>query len=264
MFLLGTTLFTLIAFGVLPKTFYTEYGVQIGSALEMLLLSVALGYRYAALRNENERIVREAKLHLEQKVMQRTGELRSALGQLENAHARLRESSQRDGLTGLHNRTHFRERLIELIERGDRPVSLLMIDLDHFKSINDRHGHLVGDDCLRWAARTIGQALRPHDALLARFGGEEFVAALPGMDAQAAAAVGETLRRALATEPCGSGGHTVRLSASIGVHEWVRDARTGSDEAIDHALQRADEALYAAKAGGRDCVRVAGDVGVTL
>ena len=258
MFLLGTTMFTLVAFGVLPKTFYTEYGVQIGSALEMLLLSVALGYRYAALRNENERIVREAKLHLEQKVMQRTGELRSALGQLENAHARLRESSQRDGLTGLHNRTHFRERLLEILERGDRPVSLLMIDLDHFKSINDRHGHLVGDDCLRWAARTIGQTLRPHEALLARFGGEEFVAALPGMGVHDAARVGESLRQALHAHPCTSGPHTVRISASIGVHQLPTGDGDDGDDAIDQALQRADEALYAAKAGGRDCVRVAG------
>ena len=257
MFLLGTTLFTLVAFGVLPKTFYTEYGVQSGSALEMLLLSVALGYRYAALRNENERIVREAKLHLEQKVMQRTGELRSALGQLENAHARLRESSQRDALTGLHTRTHFRERLLEVLERGDRPVSLLMIDLDHFKSINDRHGHLVGDDCLRWAARTIGQALRPYDALLARFGGEEFVAALPGTEMHDAAGVGEALRHALHMHPCTSGRHTVPLSASIGVHEVAGGAGQRGDDAIDRALQRADEALYEAKAGGRDCVRVA-------
>ncbi len=258
MFLLGTTLFTLVAFGVLPKTFYTEYGVQIGSALEMLLLSVALGYRYAALRNENERIVREAKLYLEQKVMQRTGELRSALGQLENAHARLRESSQRDGLTGLHNRSHFRERLLEILERGEGPVSLLMIDLDHFKSINDRHGHLVGDDCLRWAARTIGQALRPHEALLARFGGEEFVAALPGMDTADAADVAQSLRRALHAHPCASGPHIVPISASIGVHRLPRGAGIDGDEAIDHALQGADQALYAAKAGGRDCVRVAG------
>ena len=258
MFLLGTTMFTLVAFGVLPKTFYTEYGVQIGSALEMLLLSVALGYRYAALRNENERIVREAKLHLEQKVMQRTGELRSALGQLENAHARLRESSERDGLTGLHNRTHFRERLLEILERGDRPVSLLMIDLDHFKSINDRHGHLVGDDCLRWAARTIGQTLRPHEALLARFGGEEFVAALPGMGVHDAARVGESLRQALHAHPCTSGPHTVRISASIGVHQLPTGHGDDGDDAIDQALQRADEALYAAKAGGRDCVRMAG------
>src|SRR5690606_3767109 len=109
MFLLGTAMIAAVAFGLLPKTFVTIYGVQIGSALEMLLLSVALGYRYAALRNENERIVHRAKAELERQVEERTTELRNALAQLGDAHARLRESSRRDGLTGLHTRAHFRE-----------------------------------------------------------------------------------------------------------------------------------------------------------
>src|SRR3546814_7291974 len=88
MFLLGTTMFTLVAFGAFPKTFYTEYGVQIGSALEMLLLSVALGNRYASLRKENERIVSDANQKLERKVAQRTQEVRAALVQLAEAHGR--------------------------------------------------------------------------------------------------------------------------------------------------------------------------------
>lgn len=255
MFLLGTTIFTLLAFGLLPKNMFTEYGVQIGSALEMLLLSVALGYRYAALRNENERIVNEANLQLERKVAQRTQELRSALTQLEEAHRRLRDSSRRDGLTGLYNRSHFHDSFESLLARGREqrsPVSLLMIDLDHFKSINDRYGHLVGDDCLRWAAHRIGQSLRSHEsALLARFGGEEFVVVLPEHDLGAAVAVAEQLRRRLVEEPCISGEHHLRVSASIGVHT----VEPGSDTDSDGALSVADQALYAAKANGRDCVR---------
>lgn len=256
MFLIGTGMFAAIAFGLLPKTFITEYGVQIGSALEMLLLSVALGYRYAALRNENERVVREAKQQLEHQVEQRTGELRNALGQLGDAHARLRESSQRDGLTGVHTRSHFREAFEHLLAdaRGaQRPLSLLMIDLDHFKQVNDGHGHLVGDDCLRWVARSIGQMLRPHKALLARFGGEEFIVALPGLGLEDAAAVGEQLRLHLREEPFVCHDVEVAISASIGVHEV--DTR-GTRSSIDDALQRADEALYRAKADGRDCVRM--------
>lgn len=254
-FLLGTGMFAAVAFALLPKTFVTEYGVQLGSALEMLLLSIALGYRYASLRNENERIVREAKVQLENKVEQRTAELRNALGQLGDAHARLRESSQRDGLTGLHTRAHFRERFEELLEQAreqGRPLSLLMIDLDNFKTINDRYGHLAGDDALRWSARTIGQALRPHGALLARFGGEEFIVGLPGLDVKEAAAVAESLRQHLRSSPCHSHEHEIVITASIGVHQ----ADTLSD-GTDAALQRADEALYEAKAGGRDCVRLA-------
>ncbi len=255
MFLLGTTIFTLLAFGLVPKTLLTEYGVQIGSALEMLLLSIALGYRYASLRNENERIVNEANLQLERKVAQRTQEVRSALMQLEDAHRRLRDSSRRDGLTGLYNRTHFHEGFETLLREGreqGRPVSLLMIDLDHFKSINDRYGHLVGDDCLRWAAQRIGQALRVHEsALLARFGGEEFVVVLPDHDLHSAVGVAESLRRRLVEEPCISGEHRLRVSASIGVHT----VDPGNDADTDAALSVADQALYSAKANGRDCVR---------
>ncbi len=255
MFLGGTAVFTLVAFGVLPKTFLTEYGVQIGSALEMLFLSIALSYRYASLRNDNERIVSEANVQLERKVAQRTRALRSALDKLEEAHERLHDSSRRDGLTGLYNRSHFHdafERMLIACNRERRPLSLLMVDLDHFKSINDEHGHLVGDEVLRTAARRIGQALRPHDALLARFGGEEFVIVLPGTDLHDAVAIAEEVRRAISAEACASPqGPSVRISGSVGVHTVV----PGTVDDIDDALQVADQALYAAKAHGRDCVR---------
>ncbi|MGO1068183.1 sensor domain-containing diguanylate cyclase [Lysobacter sp. CA199] len=256
-FLLGTGMFAAIAFDLLPKMFITEYGVQIGSALEMLLLSVALGYRYASLRNENERVVREAKEQLEHKVEQRTTELRATLEQLEDAHTRLRETSQRDSLTGLHNRSHFREAFEALLHRSRRqrrPLVLLMIDLDHFKQINDHHGHLVGDECLRWAAGLIAQVMIPQHALLARFGGEEFVAVLPDHDIDSGARVAEQLRSRLSSQPCPSRSHDIPVTASIGVHEITPD----SDMGVEAALQFADQALYLAKAEGRDCVRVWG------
>lgn len=254
MFLLGTGIFVALAFGLLPKTFLTEYGVQIGSALEMLLLSVALGYRYAALRNENERIVREAKNSLEEQVVSRTAELRQTMSELETAHHRLRESSRLDGLTDLYNRTHFREAFEHLLSQSRnsrRPISLLMIDLDHFKRINDTYGHLVGDDCLRCTSNTLAETLRPHGALLARFGGEEFIAALPGMGLGEASVVAEELRQALRAAPCRSGELEIAVSASIGVHCVDLEAR----DSLESALQVADQALYAAKAEGRDCVR---------
>lgn len=256
MFLLGTAVFTLLAFGLLPKNFATEYGVQIGSALEMLLLSIALGQRYAALRHENLRITAEANQKLERKVAQRTLEVRSTLLRLEEAHARLRDSSRRDGLTGLHNRAWFHEAFRDLVQQARqtaKPLAVLMIDLDHFKSINDRYGHLAGDDCLRWSARRIGRVLRPHDALLARFGGEEFVVAIPGCDLAIAGDVAESIRRALGDDPCSSGDRAIRVTASIGVHVIDPTAESG----IDHALGSADRALYAAKANGRDCVELA-------
>ncbi len=260
MFLLGTTMFTLIAFGLLPKTFYTEYGVQIGSALEMLLLSIALGNRYASLRKENERIVSDANQKLERKVAQRTQEVRNALVQLEEAHGRLRDSSRRDGLTGLYNRTYFHDAFEKMLldsQQSQRPLSLLMIDLDHFKAINDRHGHMVGDDCLRSTAQRIGKVLRAHDALLARFGGEEFVVGLPDHDQHAAVEVAESLRRSLVEKPCASQGRQIHISASVGVHTIM----PGTIDNLDAALEIADRALYAAKANGRDCVETS--VGAT-
>ena len=220
----------------------------------MLLLSVALGYRYAALRNENERIVREARDQLEQKVELRTTELRNALGQLEEAHDRLSEFSRHDGLTDLYNRSHFREafdRLLSDARNSNSPISLLMIDLDHFKRINDQYGHLVGDDCLRWTSNTMAVTLAPYGALLARFGGEEFIAALPGMDLAQARQVAEELRQGLHHNPCRSGELSIPISASIGVHSVDLTARNS----IESAMQVADQALYAAKAEGRDCVR---------
>ena len=257
MFLLGTAVFTLLAFGVLPKNFFTEYGVQIGSALEMLLLSIALGYRYAGLRNENERIASEANVMLERKVAQRTQEVRNALMQLEEAHGRLRESSRRDGLTGLYNRTWFHEafnRMVREARDGGRPVSLLMVDLDHFKAINDRHGHLVGDECLRWAAGRIAAAAGA-DALLARFGGEEFVVALPAHDGPAAMVVGEAIRATLAAASCPAVQDPIRVTASIGVHTLDADSMdANSRDGIDRAFEIADRAMYAAKAQGRDRV----------
>ncbi len=254
LFLVGTGMFSAVAFDVLPKNFLTEYGVQIGSALEMLLLSVALGYRYASLRNQNERIVHEARDQLEFKVEQRTSELRQALDQLEDAHQQLSEFSRHDGLTELYNRAHFHEafeRLISESRSGQTPISLLMIDLDHFKHINDTYGHLVGDDCLRWTSNTMAAALRPHNALLARFGGEESVAALPGMDLAQAMAVAEHVRQSLRQRPCRSGELDIGITASIGVHTVDLTRRDG----IDAALQVADQALYVAKSEGRDCVR---------
>ena len=253
-FLIGTAMFAAVAFALLPKTFVTEYGVQIGSALEMLLLSIALGYRYASLRNENERIIRDGKQQLLHEVKERTSELQDALSQLGDAHARLRESSQRDALTGLHTRRYFHERLPLLLQEArarKAPLSLLMIDLDYFKAINDQHGHLAGDACLRWAARVLGTTLRPSQAVMARFGGEEFVVALPQHDLEAATRIAEKARLALASSECDSAEVPLRITTSIGVHEVDLD----NEEGIDRALERADQALYRAKSDGRDCVR---------
>ena len=254
LFLLGTAMFTLLAFGLVPRNFWTQNGVQIGSALEMLLLSLALGARYAGLRNENIRIVQQANEQLERSVIDRTKQLRTAMAQLGEANVQLRDYSQRDPLTGVYNRRHFREAFEQALDaRKDngKPLALLLLDLDHFKRINDNYGHLAGDDCLHFAARCMEEVVVPRGGLIARFGGEEFVAVLPGADAQDALQVAEAVRLRIQQAPVATGGHNIRLSASIGVHTVIE----GHHATPEDVIRIADEALYRAKDDGRNCVR---------
>ena len=254
LFLAGTTAFTLLAFGVVPPNFWTLNGVQIGSALEMLLLSLALGSRYAGLRNENIRIVHENNERLERSVIDRTKQLRTAMAQLGEANVQLRDYSQRDPLTGVYNRRHFREAFEQALDArmdNGKPLALLLLDLDHFKKINDTYGHLAGDDCLHFAARSVEDVVIPRGGLVARFGGEEFVAVLPGADAQDALQVAEAVRLRIQQAPVSTGGHNIRLSASIGVHTVIE----GHQATPEDVIRIADEALYRAKDDGRNCVR---------
>ena len=160
----------------------------------------------------------------------------------------LMELSVRDGLTGLHNRRHLQRFLADVVRdahvRGTS-VAVVMIDLDHFKRVNDRHGHAVGDDVLVRTARELAGAVRSGD-LVARFGGEEFCVVLPGVDAATVRERAEAWRARCARTEHPTLHGPVRVTLSAG----VADLRPGED--VDTLLGRADEALYAAKAAGRD------------
>ena len=256
MLLLGTAMYASVSFGALPKNFVTEYGIQIGSAMEMILLSFALAYRYANLRSENELIVREANEQLERNVSRRTAELSAALEQLADANSRLRESNRRDVLTGMFNRRHFREVFEQMLHHAvetRQPISLLLIDLDHFKRVNDDFGHLAGDECLRMLARNLNECLAQESAVVARYGGEEFVVLLPGATAARARDIAERVRHHISSLPVRYSGAEITMTASIGVFSVPIGASTHADE----VLHQADDALYAAKNAGRNRVHAA-------
>lgn len=177
------------------------------------------------------------------------------LFEVEQARAALQIAVMRDHLTGLYNRGHFLARLREEIERSRRerqPLSLALIDVDRFKTINDRFGHATGDAVLERLAQVLSSALRPYD-LVARYGGEEFVALLPGAELAQAHAAAERFRSALASTLFpgeGSAADGISVTASVGL-TCLGDA----EDSPDALLARADQAMYAAKNAGRNrCV----------
>lgn len=165
-----------------------------------------------------------------------------------------------DGLTGLYNRryfdVHIRRQLTHATE-SEKTFALLMIDVDHFKAVNDTHGHEAGDEVLVELAKRVMAAVRNVD-MVARLGGEEFVVVMPDSDAEVAVAVAERLRRAVAGQPVPrkAGGDPLDVTASIGVAVYTPD---GDDDS--ELLARADKAMYEAKRRGRNQVYLAPDGG---
>ncbi len=251
--ILGGVFVPLKNFGWIDTSVLTEYGIQIGSAIEMVLLSFAMAYRINMLRLENERLMSDARQSLEQRVDERTQELHMALAELEIANRHLRESSRRDGLTGVYNRRHLDDVLDGMTRRAQAhglPLSVLMLDLDHFKQINDRHGHAAGDDCLRAiAARIAAMVDERPDAFVARYGGEEFVVVLPMSDGNVASELAERLRQNVARMPVATLAGDVPMTLSVGIATL-----TARDVGSAALLARADQALYEAKHHGRDRV----------
>jgi len=171
--------------------------------------------------------------------------------ELKNAEAQLRELATTDGLTGLYNRRYFLElstRELALSQRANRPTSLLMLDADRFKSINDTYGHDVGDIVLKTIAKVCRAKLRDVD-IFGRMGGEEFAVFLPETNKEGAIYAAERLRRALAETPVVFAGGILSFTMSIGV-------ATATDQTLDveSLLKQADIVLYAAKQKGRNRV----------
>jgi len=167
----------------------------------------------------------------------------------------LRSIAVHDGLTGLLNRREIsrilEERCIQS-QREQRPLGVIMLDIDHFKAINDRLGHPAGDAVLQEAARRIRTCLRPYDKV-GRYGGEEFLLILPGCDHERTRKIAERVRRSISASPIDAGDGKPAITASLG----CMVAGPGEGVTPAAALRRSDAALYRAKAKGRDRVEMA-------
>ena len=173
--------------------------------------------------------------------------------ELISSRAELARMSMTDGLTGLQNRLSYEQvwpRAWHGAARKKEALALMMFDLDHFKAINDQHGHMIGDACLRHFGQVLHSFARRDSDFVARIGGEEFIMLLPATTVEAAQMIAEKIRQNLASTPCFFGKIEVRMTVSVGVGtvDWDADFEPQS------SFSRIDHACYLAKNAGRNCV----------
>jgi diguanylate cyclase (GGDEF)-like protein len=253
--IVGTIAYVLAYLDLLPRSFWTVNGVQLGSALEVVLLAFALGDRINRLRREKEEVEAQHRLGLEREVRERTQDLAHVNRRLQLANARLARISRQDELTGLANRRQL-ERVLDTewrrCARTRQPLSLVLLDVDHFKDYNDEYGHLAGDRCLQQVAAALAERCYRAGDIVTRYGGEEFLAVLPGTDREGAASMAERFRQAVeeleVVHAAAAPSPLVTVSAGVGS---VLPTDGGTSEDL---LAEADAALYAAKRQGRNRV----------
>jgi diguanylate cyclase (GGDEF)-like protein len=267
--LAGVAVLAMRNFGWLPTTVLTTHSMQIGSALEMLLLSFALADRINILQRDKERATQEAlsaqqemvkalvrsEQELESRVAERTSELVEANALLREKERELLHLAHHDHLTGLANRLLLDDRIEHAIARARRGgvgVGVLLVDLDRFKAVNDAHGHDAGDELLIAVAGRLGDCVRETDTV-ARLGGDEFIIVLEDLPDSAAAAVVAEKVVTVVTRPIALATGPAQVSVSVGVAFFPEHA---NDRA--RLLKRADAAMYAAKSAGRNGWRMAG------
>lgn len=265
-----TTFLTLVMLiGVVNYFEWFEFTQTLSFLFEVVLLSVALAERISREREEKEfaqaevidqkssiLIIQEkANIELEKNVRSRTLELAKALTELERANEELARVSTIDPLTQLYNRGYFDEAANAEISRASRTqasVSMILIDIDHFKKINDSYGHLVGDKCLKLVAKSITDVVSRSSDVVARYGGEEFAVILPDTIERNALIVAERIRNTIEDIAFINEGKAIKLTASFGV--VGRTIVQG--DTVEEFIRSADSALYQAKDNGRNRIEV--------
>ncbi|MGH1469807.1 MAG: sensor domain-containing diguanylate cyclase [Cellvibrionaceae bacterium] len=266
---IATFLNIFILLGVIKYFPAQEYIQTLSFVFEVILLSIALAERISREREDKEfaqaevidqkssiLIMQEkANVELEKNVRARTLELAKALTDLERANEELARVSTIDPLTQLYNRGFFDEAAKAELSRSSRTsasMSMILIDIDHFKEVNDNYGHVVGDKCLKLVAQCIAKVVSRASDVVARYGGEEFAIILPDTIEKNAMIVAERIRQAISEIAFINDGKAIKLTASFGV--VGRTIVKG--DTVEAFVNAADTALYLAKDNGRDRVEV--------
>ncbi len=272
----GSFISAMMYLGVIHLPIKHQTPIMFGLSFEVTFMAVIMAIRYNNERqakiaiqqkalaqaerlrqNREEALKAEERLNadLEKMVSQRTLELEAALEKLNEANQLLKEQNTIDNLTELKNRAAFDKHLLregKISRRLKTSLAILMLDIDHFKSVNDTYGHLAGDEALKLIAKTLKKKIRRPSDLVSRFGGEEFAIILPYTAEEGALIVAESVREAVQQLSVEWEQHTIALTISIGLCVDI----VTNDQDINSLVERADKALYSAKNNGRNRVCV--------
>jgi len=243
---IGVTVTVIIIF-ILSKNYYLRYKKMAHKLAEAIKAKNSLQQEFSVLRQAQQ----NSQDVLEESVQERTLELNIALQELEQANHELELKNTIDDLTGLYNRRFYDQKIMAEYRRSKRnltPLSLVIIDIDHFKNVNDNYGHLAGDQCLTWLSKLIKQCLRRSSDMGFRYGGEEFCLILPDTDNEGAMQLAEILRRKIEKQTFSYQDITISLTISCGVSTYQQE----NDVLPEQLFMAADKALYQAKHNGRN------------
>lgn len=249
-FMLGAafgSFITLMAVFFISQQYRFRYQKMIKKLQKTVVSKAELQQKYQLVEQEQQ----DSQDMLEERVQGRTLELNIALQELEQANEALEKQNTLDELTGLFNRRFYEQKIMAEYRRSKRnlmPLSLIMIDIDHFKNVNDTYGHLAGDHCLMWLSQQIKLCLRRGSDMGFRYGGEEFCLILPDTDSEGAFKLSEILRKNIEKRTFSYQETIIKLTISCGVSTYQQE----NDVLPEQLFIAADTALYQAKNNGRN------------